>query len=77
MSDSPATSIDGGHLLSQKMAEATRYTIISLDIRLNGMVVQEDLTRSLPVWMKRSNFRDVFLFGCTVQVYAYIGHLIA
>ena len=54
MSESPAPGVDGGNALSQKMAEETRCTIISLDIFLNGMVDQADLTRSLTVWMKRS-----------------------
>ena len=34
--------------------EATRCTIISLHIRLNGMVARADLTRYLTVRMKRS-----------------------
>ena len=54
MSDSPAPGVDGGNALSQKMEEAKRCTIISLDIFLNGIVDQADLTRSLTVWMKRS-----------------------
>ena len=54
MSDSPAPGVDGGNALSQKMAEAKRCTLISLDIHLNGMVAQADLTRSLTVLMKRS-----------------------
>ena len=36
------------------MEEATRCTIIILDIRLNGTVAQADLTRSSTVQMKRS-----------------------
>ena len=54
MSDSPEPGVDGGNSLSQKMAEATRCTIMRLDIRLNGMVDRADLTRSLTVRMKRS-----------------------
>ena len=54
MSGSPATGIYGGNTLIQKMPEATRCTIINLDIRLNGMVAQADLTRSLTVRMKLS-----------------------
>ena len=54
MSDSPVPGVDGGNELSQKMAEATRCTIIRLDIRLNGIVAWADLTRSLTVRMKRS-----------------------
>ena len=54
MSDSPASGVDGGNASSQKMAEATRCTIISLGICLNGMVARADLTRSLTVRMKRS-----------------------
>ena len=54
MSDIPAPGVDGGNSLIQKMAEATRCTIISLDIRLNGVVAQVDLTPSLTFWMKRS-----------------------
>ena len=48
MSDSPAPGVDGVNALSQKMAEATRFTIISLDIHL------ADLKLSLRVRMKRS-----------------------
>ena len=40
--------------MSEKMTEATRFTIISLDIRLNGMVAQADMTRFLTVRMKLS-----------------------
>ena len=54
MSDSPVTGVDGGNSLIQKMAEATRCTIISLDISLNGMVARSGLMRSLTVRMKRS-----------------------
>ena len=54
MYDSPAPGVDGGNLLSQKMVEVTRYTIISLDVHLNGMVDQADLMCSLLFWMKRS-----------------------
>ena len=45
MSDNPALGVDGGNSLSQKMAETKICTIISLDIRLNGMVDQADITR--------------------------------
>ena len=54
MSDSPAPGVDGGNALSQKMVEATRCTIMSLGINLNGMVAWADLMRSLTVHMKRS-----------------------
>ena len=54
MSESPAPGVDGGNELSQKMEEATRCTITSLDICLNGMVARADMTRSLTVWMKPS-----------------------
>ena len=54
VSDSPVPSVYGGNALIPKMAEATRCTIISLDIRLNGMVAQADLTCSLTARMKRS-----------------------
>ena len=54
MSDSPAPGVDGGNALSQKMAETTRCTIIRLDICLNGMVDQADMTCSLIVRMRRS-----------------------
>ena len=40
--------------MSQNMAEATRCTIMSLYIHLNGMVALADLTCSLTVRMKRS-----------------------
>ena len=36
------------------MEEATRCTIISLNIHLNSMMARADLTRSLTVGMKRS-----------------------
>ena len=54
MSDSPVPGVDGVNALMQKMAEATRCTITSLDIHLNGMVDWVDMTRSLKVQMKRS-----------------------
>ena len=54
MSDSPELGDDGGKSLSQKMAEATICTIISLDICLTGMVARVDLTCSLTVRMKCS-----------------------
>ena len=54
MSDGPAPGIDGGNALSQKVVEATRCNIMSLDIRLNGMVAWTELTCSLTVWMKSS-----------------------
>ena len=54
MSDSPEPGVDGGNALSQKMLEATIFIIIGLGIRLNGMVAQADLTRSLTVWTKSS-----------------------
>ena len=54
MSDSPAPGVYGGNALSQKMAGTTRCTIISLDIRLNGMVAWADLMRYLTVWMECS-----------------------
>ena len=54
MSDSPMPGVDGVNALSQKMSEATICTIISLGIRLNGMVAWVDLTRSLTVQIKRS-----------------------
>ena len=54
MFDSPAPGVDGGNSLIQKMTDATRCTIIRLDIRLNGMMTRADLTRSLTVRMKRS-----------------------
>ena len=54
MYDSPAPGVDGGNELSQKITEATRCTIINLDISLNGMVDRADLTSSLTVRMKRS-----------------------
>ena len=54
MSDSPEPGVDGGNASSQKMSEATRYTIMSLDISSNGMVAWADLTRSLMVRTKRS-----------------------
>ena len=53
LSGSPAPGVDGGYILSQKMAEVTRYTIASLDIHLGGMVAWADLKRSLTVLMKR------------------------
>ena len=43
-----------GEMHWAKMAEATRCTIMSLDICLNVMVARDDLMRSLTVWMKRS-----------------------
>ena len=54
VSDSPAPGVDGGNKSIQKTEEATRSTIISLDICLNGMVDRADLTRSLTVRMKSS-----------------------
>ena len=54
MSDSPSPGVDGGNALIQKMAEAKIFTIIGLDIRLNGIVARADLTRSLMVRMKCS-----------------------
>ena len=70
MSDSPAPGVDGGDSLSQKMAEAKICTIMSLDIRLNGMVAHADLIRSLTVQMKFSISGKCYFFGCTVQVNA-------
>ena len=52
--DSPVPGVDGVFTLSQKMEEATRCTIMSLDIRVNSMVDQAGLTRSLTDRMKRS-----------------------
>ena len=49
VSDITTPGFDGGNALNEKMAEATRCIIISLDIRLNGMVAWSDLTRSLTV----------------------------
>ena len=49
VSEIPETGVDGGNTLSQKIAEATRCTIIRLDIHLNGMVDQADMTHSLTV----------------------------
>ena len=63
MSESPAPGVDGGNSLSQKMAEATGCNIISLDIRLNGMVARADLTRSLMVRMKRSISGTCYFLG--------------
>ena len=54
MSDTPALGVDGGNSLSQKMVEATRCTVISFNIRLNGMMSWADLTRPLTVQMKCS-----------------------
>ena len=54
VSDSPVPVVDGGNELIQKMEEATRCTIIILDLCLNGMVARANLTRSLTVQMKRS-----------------------
>ena len=51
---SPAPGVDGGDSLSQKIAEATRFTIISLYTHLNVMVPWADLMQSLTVCMKRS-----------------------
>ena len=67
MSDSPAPGVDGGNVLIQKMAKATRCTIIILDICLNSIVYRADLTRYLTVQMKRSisgkySFFDANLF---------------
>ena len=60
MSDSPAPGVDGGNELIQKMAEATRCTIIRLYICLNGIVTQVDLTRSLTIRTKQSH--SLFLY---------------
>ena len=54
MSGIPAPGVDGGNILSQNTAEATRFNTIGLDIRLNEMVYQSDLTLSLTVRMKIS-----------------------
>ena len=54
MSESPTPGVDGENALIKKMAEATGCTIIRLDICLNGLVAQADLTHSLTVRMKRS-----------------------
>ena len=54
MSYSPASCVDGGNILSQNTAEATRFNTIGLDIRLNKMVARADLTCFLTVGMKRS-----------------------
>ena len=54
LSESPASDVDGGNALSQKMAEAKICTLVMLDICLNGMVDRVDLTRSLTVRMKLS-----------------------
>ena len=61
VSDSPAPGVDGGNSLNQKMAEATRFTITSLGVCLNGMVDREDLTRSLTVQMKPSILGKYFI----------------
>ena len=53
MSDSPVPGVDGGTNRAKKMAEAKKCTIISLDIRLKGMVPRADLTRSVTVRAKR------------------------
>ena len=52
MFDSAVTGVEGRNLFIQKMTEATRCTIISLDTCLNGMVSREDLSHSLTVRMK-------------------------
>ena len=54
MSDSPVPGVDGVNALIQNMAEATRCTIMILDIFLNDMVHQVDMTGSFKVQMKRS-----------------------
>ena len=51
--DSPAPGFDRGKSFSQKIAVATRWTIVNLDIRLKIMDAQADQTRSLTV---RLNF---------------------
>ena len=48
------TSCWWGKSIDPKMAKAKRCTIIILNVRLNGMVAQADLTRSLIFRMKRS-----------------------
>ena len=52
VSDSPAPGVDDGNALIPKTEEATRFTIISLDIRFNRMVAWADLTCSLTVQTK-------------------------
>ena len=54
MYDIPEPGVDGGNSLSQNMADVTRFTIISLDIIVNGMAARADLARSLTVQMKCS-----------------------
>ena len=66
VSDSPAPGVYGGKSLSQKIAEATRLTIISLDTRLNGMAASDALLNGLDETL---NFRDMLIFRYKVQVY--------
>ena len=46
MLDSPAPGFDGGNSFSKKIAEATRWTIIHLDISLKGIDSWAEWTRS-------------------------------
>ena len=67
LSDSPVPGVDGVNALIQKTAEATRCTIMRLDISLNVLGGSDALLNSQE---EALNFTDMFLFGCTVQVYA-------
>ena len=52
MSEIPAPGVEGGKSSRQKMEEATKCTITSLDTCLNDMADRADLTLSLTVRMK-------------------------
>ena len=66
MSYSPAPGVDGGNEFIQKIIEATRCTITSLDIPLNGMAAQSRSDALLNGPDTALNFRDMLFFGCTV-----------
>ena len=66
--DIPAPSVDGGNSLSQNIAEAKGFTIISLDIffeRHGDSGGSDALLNGLD---EALSFRDIFLFVCAFYV---------
>ena len=54
MLDNPVPGFDGVKAFSQKIAEATRWTIINLEISLKGMTAKVDRARYFMLQLNRS-----------------------
>ena len=77
MSDSTAPGVDGGKCIEPKNGRGDKmhHHKLGYSFERHGCLGGSDALLNVPD--EALNFRDMFLLGCIVQVYAYISHLLA